>query len=59
MFIRDICVKFGIPHSRKSPDIGQNSDGDVSDLRISGKSLVKEIVIAPEPTMTLTWNLDQ
>ena len=54
MFIRDICVKFGIPYSRKSPDIGQNSDGDVSDLRISGKSLVKEIVIAPEPTMTLT-----
>ena len=26
----------------QSPDIGQNSDGDISDFRISGQSLIKE-----------------
>ena len=39
-FIRDICAKFGILNSPKSPDIEKNSDGGISDFRISGQSLV-------------------
>ena len=31
-----------ITNSSQSPDIGQNSDGGISDLRISGQSLTKE-----------------
>ena len=30
---------FGIPNLPQYPDIGQNSDVDVSDLQISGQSL--------------------
>ena len=41
-FIRDICAKFGIHDSPESPDIVQNSDGSVSDFRISGQSLIKK-----------------
>ena len=41
-FIRDICVKLGIPNLPQSPDIGQNSDEFISDLWISGQSLIKE-----------------
>ena len=40
--IRDIHAKFGIYNSPQSPDIGQNSDGGISDFRISGESLIKE-----------------
>ena len=40
--IRDIRAKFGIHNSPQSPDIGQNSDGGISDFRISGQSLIKE-----------------
>ena len=36
-----IRAKFGFPNSPQSPDIGQNSDGGMSDLRISGQSLIK------------------
>ena len=39
--IREICAKVGIPNSRQSPDIGQNSDEGISDFRISGQSLIK------------------
>ena len=31
-----------IPNFPQSPDIGQNSDGSISDFRISGQSLIKE-----------------
>ena len=31
-----------ITNSSQSPDIGQNSDRGISDLRISGQSLIKE-----------------
>ena len=34
--------KYGIPNSSQSPDIEQNSDGDVSDFPIPGQSLIKE-----------------
>ena len=34
--MRDIRAKFGIPNSPESLDIGQNSDGGISDFRISG-----------------------
>ena len=37
-----IHTKFGISNSLQYPDIGQNSDGDISDFRISGQSLTKE-----------------
>ena len=40
--MRDIRAKFGIPNSPQSPDIGQNSDGGISDFWISGQSLIKE-----------------
>ena len=31
-----------MPNLSQSPDIGQNSDGGISDFRISGQSLIKE-----------------
>ena len=31
-----------MPNSHQSPDVGQNSDGGISDFRISGQSLIKE-----------------
>ena len=40
--MRDICAKFGIHNSSQFPDIGQNSDGGISDIRISGQSCIKE-----------------
>ena len=40
--IRDIRAKFGIHNSPQSPDIVQNSDGGISNFRISGQSLIKE-----------------
>ena len=41
-FIRDIRAKFGIFNLSQSPDIGQNSDGGISNFRISGRSIIKE-----------------
>ena len=38
----DIRAKFGIHNLPKSPDIGQNIDGGISDFRISGQSLIKK-----------------
>ena len=40
-FIKDVHAKFGILYSSQFPDIGQNSDGGISDFRISGQSLIK------------------
>ena len=40
-FIRDARAKFGSPYLSQSLDIGQNSDGGISDFRISGQSLIK------------------
>ena len=37
-----VRVKFGIPDLSQSPDIGKNSDGGISDLQISGQSLIIE-----------------
>ena len=34
--------KFGIPNFPQSPDIEQNSDGGISDIRIYGHSIIKE-----------------
>ena len=34
-------VKFGIPNSPQPTDIDENSDGGISDVRISGQSLTK------------------
>ena len=41
-FIRDIHAKFGISNSPQSLDIGQNSDGGISNFWISGQCLIKE-----------------
>ena len=41
-FITDIRAKFGIPNFPQSSDIGQNSDGGISDFWISCKCLIKE-----------------
>ena len=40
-FIRDVRAKFGIPNLPHSPDVGQNSDGGLSDFRSSSQSLIK------------------
>ena len=40
--IRNIRAKFGIHNSSQSPDIGKNSNGGISNFRISGQSLIKE-----------------
>ena len=37
-----VGAKFGISNSPQPPDIGQNSDGGISDFRNSGQSLIKE-----------------
>ena len=52
--IRDICAKAGIPNSPQSPDIGQNSNGGISDFRISGQSLIKVNCQTLEPVTVLT-----
>ena len=39
--MRNICAKFGIPNLSQSPDIGQNSDGGISDFQFSGQFLIK------------------
>ena len=41
-FVGDVLDNFGIHYFSQSPDIGQNSDGGISDFRISGQSLIKE-----------------
>ena len=33
--------KFGSPNLPQSPDIGQNSDGGISDFLVSGQSFIK------------------
>ena len=40
--MRDVRAKFGVHNSTQSPDIGQDSDGSISDCRISGQTLIKE-----------------
>ena len=40
-FNRDVRAKFRIPNLSQSPDIGQNSDGGISDFQISGQFLIK------------------
>ena len=37
-----VCAKFGIHNLPQSLDIGQNSEGVISDFQISGQSLIKE-----------------
>ena len=39
-YISDICAEFSIPNLPQSPDIGQNSDGGISNIQISGQSLI-------------------
>ena len=40
-FIRDIRAKFGIPNFPQSSDIGQNLYRGISDIQISGESLIR------------------
>ena len=40
--MKNIFAKFGMPNSPQSPDIRQDSDGGISDFRISGKSFINE-----------------
>ena len=40
--MRYIRAKYGITNSTKSIDIGQNSDGSISDFWISGHALINE-----------------
>ena len=41
-FIRDILVKSGISNLSQSPNVGQQSDGGVSNFQISSQSSIKE-----------------
>ena len=41
-FLGDIRAKFGIPNLPQSPDIGENSDGTISDSRICCQSLINK-----------------
>ena len=52
----DICVKYGIPHSPQSKNIEQNSDGCISNFRISGQSFIKENCYNSRTSDVLTWN---
>ena len=40
-FTGDVRVEFGIPQLLQSPDIGQPSDGGISNFRISGEAIIK------------------
>ena len=40
-FIRKVRAKFGIPYLRQCPEIGQISDWDIFDFRISCQSLIE------------------
>ena len=40
-FLRDVRAKFGIPNLPQAPDMGQNSDGGISDFWISSQFLLK------------------
>ena len=46
-----------IPNLPQSPNIAQNSDRSICNFWISGQSLIKKIIITPEPVMILTQNL--
>ena len=53
--IRDILAKFGIHNVSQSPDIGQDSDKGISDIHISGLSVIKQNCHNfPEAVMILT-----
>ena len=43
-----------VPGSTQPPDIGQNVDGSISDFQISAQSLIKKIIIIPEPGVILS-----
>ena len=40
--IREIRAKFGVYNSHQFSDIGENSDGYISDFWLSGQSIIKE-----------------
>ena len=40
-FIGEVCARFGILNLAQSSDIGQNTDGGISDFRIPGQTLIK------------------
>ena len=42
LVIRNICAKFGIPNLPQSQDIGQNLDMGISNLWISGQSIINK-----------------
>ena len=42
IFIRNISAKFSTYNSPQSPDIGQNSDGNISDFWFSDQSLINK-----------------
>ena len=42
IWLETFVLNFRVSSLFQSPDIGQNSDGDIFDFRISGQSLVKE-----------------
>ena len=37
-----ICTRFGIPNPLQSPDIGQNTNGGISNFLISGQCLINK-----------------
>ena len=43
--MRDICAKIGIPNLPQCPDVRKNPYGETSNFQISGKYLLKKVVI--------------
>ena len=54
-----ICAKFGIPNLSQSPDIGENSDGSISNFWISGQFLTNKNCYNSRISNDFSWNLDQ
>ena len=53
-----IRAKFGIPNSTQSPNIGQNSNGRISNFHISGQSLITEICHNSRTSDDIDMNLE-
>ena len=54
-----MIANFGIPDSPQCPYIGQNSDGGISNFRISGQSLIKENNHNPRTSDDIDMKLEQ
>ena len=57
LFIRDIRAKFGVPDLPQSPYIGGNSDGGISEFRISCQSIINKNCPNPRTSNNIDMKL--